>query len=149
MFQRFRLAVRRWLALRTFPQGRPISSYIFVDVFVPYGGLHERVMVYQHKGNVFLHFRSTSPLSPKDQVYVKTVTQEALNELFAWIEEQLPNAVNVFLTDVQHDPVRLIMFAFDSDRNRTYSVFVSDIRLYEEFKNLRRQLFDRIQCMAS
>jgi hypothetical protein len=150
MFQRIHIAIRKWLALRRFPHGKPTSSYVFVDYFVPYGGGHDRVMLYKHNKNALLHFRSTSPLSAKDDVFVKTtVTPEALNEFFAWMDERLPNADNVFPTETSHkDPAQLTMFAFDSERSRTYSVCVYDTRLSEEFRSIRGEIMEAVKRMA-
>jgi hypothetical protein len=149
MLQRFSFTVRKWLALRSFPHGKPTSSYVFVDFFTPYGGLHDRVMAYKHNGNAFLHFSSTSPLSAKDDISFKTtVRPEALNKLIAWIGERLPDAENVFLTKIRRDPAKLTLFAFDPERNRKYSVCVYDTHLYEEYKNIRAEIIERVKRMA-
>jgi hypothetical protein len=149
MFQRIAIAVRKWLALRSFPHGKPQSSYALVDFFSPYGGLHDRVMIYKRNGSVSMHFKSNYHPTGKDGILVRTtVTVEALNALFAWMDDRLPKDGNMRLSIVHKDPAQLTIFAFNSEKSRTYSVCVYDTRSSEEFRSFRGEIIEMVKRMS-
>lgn len=145
MLQRFTVAIKKWLALRSFPKGWPTSSYVFVGVYSPFG-LHDRVMIFEHNGSVYLHFRSNEAF-PRKNVNAK-VTHEALRGLFRWIDQLLPNRECWSFTIGNHDPVELTIFAFDAEYNITYSAYVCDTRSPYEFRSVPGELLNQIRKMA-
>lgn len=149
MFRRISLAIYRWLALRSFPDGAPQASYVFIDYVVPYGGLHERVMLYDKNGCYVLHFKSTNPLSLKDTTVRTIVAPEEAANLFLWLRERFRNNETMFLTKVRSDPARLTLFAFDAATTWKCSVCIYDIKVYEQLLNIRGEIVERVKRMAS
>ncbi len=148
MLQRIAFAINKWFALRSFPQGVPGSSYVFLDYFVLYSGSHDRVMLYENNNAFFLHYSCANPLSDKDTNLKTMVTLEEATLFFSWLRDHFPNSQNTLLTATRRDPAKLTLYAVDTRNDWKCSLCVSDVHLYEELINIRGEIVERVKRMA-
>jgi hypothetical protein len=149
MLHHIYLSVCRWLALRSFPRGAPRSSYVFFDYYVPYGGLHDRIMIYENNGRVFSHLFSSDFFSNKKVKFSAELTPVDLDNLFKWVSDKFPNFEKMLLGRRQTDAPGLKLFAFDAKKNWRCSILASDANAHEELIGIRDEMMEKAKRIVS
>src|SRR5579859_6908545 len=142
MLETWKLAVYRWFALRALWASARAGSYAFIDYYVPYTGLHDRLIGIEKDGAFLVSLTSTDPLSTGRITVRRQVTVQSLQEVFHWIERRFSGQEQLLLSKTQWDPARLMLFARDANADWTSSIVVRDIHMHRWLAGIRDEIVE-------
>ena|SRR5260221_7447534 len=150
MFAKIVLAIQKWWALRSFPNRKPHTSFVFFDYYVPLGGCHDRVLVYDSVDKSVLSVDKTEPVTGELAPLKVHLRRENKIDLFGWLKEQLQSVDETQLIHKNcKDPAQLRLYAFEVETGWKCSLRVSGIQLCEEFRQFRSAFMELIDRIAS
>lgn len=139
------LRLHRFFALLQFPGGVPRFSYVYFDRYVPLGGAHERILLYERDGTTMLRWDQVDPMQCQRQRFETTVADELRRDLFGWLRSAVPHQGRsaVFL-NLCWDPVRLKVFAYDNQTGWQYSLNVHGLQRSTELRTFASDCLARL-----